>query len=421
MENLETILNKYKTKRYFFFNNPRQIDIGDYQRASDEIVTKLSQIKDVSSIYNLTEVGVPGISDLDLMIILKNDFESSQGKDYARQRFSKMTKYTLTHPLVIQREDLFSKLYYRYYYRWADKNNTLRCVYGKRVEGEEISEEALYLHKLYYLAGILLTKLPRDFVHSLISGKLSARGLLQVIYTLRFSVILLNQLNGQPPKNRWVDFSRRFGEFRKQWFLLGKEREQMLVDYLIEATVISFELVEEFRKHLEEKGIIPAYSNPKNKKLCAYFTGYKFHTIFYDHRLFSLEEAIELNFKLGEQKKMRTLLLPSEFAVYLGQLSKASEGERSSYINRNLVFMGENPRYTVPAEIKTRERLFNEYIDFLLKGKAIMTNPGGAQELLGFCAAGSGLKDRLRMLVRSGRNNIAKHKLLNYFKSQEKC
>lgn len=416
MEDFKNILEKYRFKKYLFLGYPQQLVRSDYQKARDEVIFKISKNKDVCSIYSLTGGGMPGISDLDLMIVLDNDFENSSGKDYHRKNFSPVAQYTLDH--VLQRKDLFSKLYYRYHYRWAVKTNTLRCLYGKEVKPEEISDRELYLSKVYYLAGIFFTKMARDFLRSLTVRRLNIKGLLRVIYTLKFSVILENQITGISSQNSWLEFSKQFDEFRQRWFEMGKNRYQKLIDSLIEATNISCQLVEEFSNFLREKNLIPNWPNPENKKFLGLFTGYKFYTIFYDSRFLSPKQALKLNFDLNEKKRLRVLLFPSEFATYLWQLSQASQGERSKYISENLFLLKKKPQVLAPKEISCREKLLNQYIDFLLKGNALVADLGGVQ-LYGFYS-GSDWKDKLIEKIRNSRSQLIKSRMLKYLNQQNK-
>lgn len=416
MKDLKNILEEYRNKEYLFRDEPRKLEKTDYDKAADEVISSVSRIEDVCSIYALTEGGVPGVSDLDLMIILKNNFENSKGESYHSSNFSETVRYTLDSAL--QRKDLFSKLYYRYYYRWAAETNTLRCLYGQEIEPEKISEKDIYLSKLYYLAGILFTKMPRDLLRSLTTGKISVRGLLQVIYTLKFSVALESQITGIPSQPAWVKFVEDFDEFRQEWFKMGEERYQRLIDALIEATVISWQLVGEFSSHLRKENIIPSWPNSGKNKFLGAFTGYKFCTIFYDSTLLSSSQALKLNLDINEKEKIRAILLPSEFAAYLWQLSRASQGVRTEYIARNLLLPEEEPAVPAPPEIRHREDLFNQYLDFMIKGNALATNPGGAQELFGFYS-GSGLKYQLKKRIRDILHLLMKGRTIKYLKSQK--
>jgi hypothetical protein len=422
MENLENILNQYRKKKYFFYNHPKEFPLENYQLAIEEIIAKLSKIKDVCSIYNLTGISTPGISDLDLIVVLKNDFQSSQGKDYASGQFSPLAQYTLTHPLILQRKDLFSKLYYRHYDRWeSNEENTLYCIYGQKIEPEKINRESLNIFQAYYLAGILFTKIPRDFLRSFISGRINVRGLLQVIYGLRYSINLLSQISGKKPQSYWLKFVKEFGNFRQRWFGLDNSRYQKLINYLIGATIVSFQLIEEFGNFLKEKNLIPAYRSSKNKKFLALYTGSKLETIFYDHQLLSFSEALKIDFELAEKQKLRArlfpsiLLLPSEFVGFLWQISQASGGKRGKYITDNLIFLEKPPEVVIPLEIREREEVFNTHTNFLLKGKAISTNPGG-EELFGFYTAGFGFSDQLNLIIRNFRSWLVKRKMFRYLK-----
>ena len=411
MEDFRKILEVYKKKKYLFFNEPHLIQINNYEESLEKMVKKFSQIKDVSSIYSYTGAGVLGISDLDLFVLLKNDFENSKREDFSLEGLSRETEYLAD--ITLQREDLFSKLYYRYHYRWAAKENTIHCLWGKEIKPEEISSEESSLSKIYYMAGVLLAKMPRDLVRSLTAGRISVRGLLKVIHTLRFTIEVESQITGIPSRPKWSDFVSKFADFRKNWFTLGEEKHQMLVDYLVEATAISFEIVEEFSNFVGPKGIIPPYENPTEKKLCGVFSGYKFYTIFYDQKLLPASEALKLNLELCENRKMRVLLLPSVFLTFMWQLGKAGARSRSEYIRNNLVVLGKEPAGDILPDVRKREELLNEYIEFLLKGDMIAINPGDAQGVFGFYG-GQTLRERAFKKAREVLSLVCRKRMINY-------
>jgi hypothetical protein len=396
MDSLKEILKEYKSRQYKFFNHPQKIDLVNYEVSLREMVSKFSKIKDVSSIYNYTSSGVIGISDLDLFVILNNNFENSGRNDFDIRDLSPRARYLAD--ITIQREDLFEGLFRRYYDRWAAKEKTIYRLWGKELELEEIGEKEANLNKVYYLAGVLFTKMPRDLIRSLTAGRLSIRGLLKIIHTLRFSITLESQITGIDSRQEWLDFVDNFADFRKKWFELGSEKYQKLIDYVVEATVISLQLVDEFSEYVEKnKIILPPTSS---KTLCGGFSGYKFYTIFYDKNKMSLSEVLKLNLKLNEEKKLRALLLPSVFMSHMWQLGQAAEGERSKYVRSSLIMSDSVFKEKISPELKKREGLLNQYVDFLISGGIIPINPGDAQGVFGFYK-GYTPKEHLMGLVRT--------------------
>jgi hypothetical protein len=415
MSNLREILENYKSKKYEFFNHPRPIVMADYERSIKETIDKFSKLKDVYSIYNHTGAGVLGISDLDLIIILDRAFKYNKGEDFNKKNLNPTIQYLADY--ILQEKDLFSKFYYRFHHRWAASKNTLKCVYGKEIEFEEISEEESYLCKVYYLAGVLFTKMPRDLIRSLSTQRISIRGLLQIIYTLKFTIILEGQITGTLPKHEWISFSQKFDEFRGKWFQLGDEKYQQLIENLIEATAISFEILEEFSNLPKVRELMPTCSSGNDKEFCGIFSGFKFFTIFYDQEKTTTSEALQLSLELNEKNKMRVLFLPSIFATYMWQLTKAGVGERSKYISQNLMFSESIPQKLPHEYIYKREDLFNQYINFLLSGNFLSIDPGDAQGVFGFYK-GSSFKNFIMKILRDIYSYIVKIKMIRYIKNK---
>lgn len=415
MSSFKEILNKYRDKKYFFFNHPGQIENIDYEKSLREMVEKFSKIKDVCSIYNYTGQGVLGISDLDLFVLLRNNFQSGKRADFDLGELSSSTGYLAD--ITIQRKDLFEKMYYRYHYRWAAEKDMIYCLWGEKAEPEKIGEKESHLDKVYYLAGVYLTKMPRDLLRSLTAGRISVRGLLKIIHTLRFSIVLENQVSGLPSKPEWLDFIQRFEGFRKSWFDLGKEKYQALVDYLIEAADISFQLVEEFSDYVQSQKIFLSYPNPEKKKLCGAFSGFKFFTLFYDKDFLPEDEALKLNLQLNE-KGLRAILLPSVFQTYMWEISRAGQDKRSDYVKKNLILLDKEPDIEIPLEMKKREELLNQYIEFLSAGNMIAVDPGDAQGVFGFYE-GSTLKERLFEKARNIFSQWNKKRMINLLYNQK--
>ena len=86
-----------KRKNIIFFNEPRKNTIKDYNNEIERIVSVLSECDDVVSIYQIGEVSCPGISDLDFIVVLRD--ETRNLRDY-KKRISFLWKnnFLLMHP-----------------------------------------------------------------------------------------------------------------------------------------------------------------------------------------------------------------------------------------------------------------------------------------------------------------------------------
>jgi hypothetical protein len=86
----------------------KKLEVKDYEDVIQEVIVYLSKYKMVKSIYQIGGVSAPGISDLDLIIVLNdNAKEFTQiWSDYIKQQ-SKNSKYIFTHYPFLVNEEIF--------------------------------------------------------------------------------------------------------------------------------------------------------------------------------------------------------------------------------------------------------------------------------------------------------------------------
>ena len=61
-----------------FKDLPKKVGESYYQRAREEIIEYYSQNSDILSIYEYGSVSSPGVSDLDIILILKDDVKTKE-------------------------------------------------------------------------------------------------------------------------------------------------------------------------------------------------------------------------------------------------------------------------------------------------------------------------------------------------------
>ena len=62
-----------KHNNYYFYNFPKFYSLKDYNEVTNYIVGKYSVIKNLISIYNWGDPSTPGISDIDIVLVLKEN------------------------------------------------------------------------------------------------------------------------------------------------------------------------------------------------------------------------------------------------------------------------------------------------------------------------------------------------------------
>ncbi len=79
-----------------FIDHPIKISMNEYKRAIQSKVESLSNINEITSIYQLGNIKNPGISDIDLLVIFKDNFLFTSNP---LNNSSRIENYIFTHNL----------------------------------------------------------------------------------------------------------------------------------------------------------------------------------------------------------------------------------------------------------------------------------------------------------------------------------
>lgn len=90
---------------WYFRDFPRNLDRDAYTRAREEIVRRLGGHRAIAALYTDGRVHVPGVSDLDLEIVLRPGARAREIRDALQ--FSSETQYVLMHPPHVNALDTF--------------------------------------------------------------------------------------------------------------------------------------------------------------------------------------------------------------------------------------------------------------------------------------------------------------------------
>ena len=120
-----------KQKKYV--NRPKALPLAAYHQARQEIINRFKNNKDVLAIYEYGQVGSPGISDLDLIVITRPKLTASQPADYLIDKnFTAQTRQIISGTLMIMKEeDFFNILIF--------DNVKLKKLYGKKIKLAKLS------------------------------------------------------------------------------------------------------------------------------------------------------------------------------------------------------------------------------------------------------------------------------------------
>ena len=95
---------------YKMTNLPEFHSLDVYNRCIENYVNTVSKYEDVVSIYQCGNISVEGISDIDLIVVLKDPLTTTTKADYEINRFDSFANYTFTHNPFIVNSAIFAEL-----------------------------------------------------------------------------------------------------------------------------------------------------------------------------------------------------------------------------------------------------------------------------------------------------------------------
>ena len=236
-----TIKNQYienlKKKDFSFYGHPIKYALKDYENILDKIKKKAKKTKEILSIYHFGEVKAPGISDIDLIFVLKENYKlpSLLKKHY----IDNDSKYLIFHPFLIFTENIMENIRYIY------PNSNYVKIYGKEIGIYNISQSEQKKIKTYLIIDTILRHFPIDHLYILLSKRVNIRMVLLRFNALSHTFRIFNDISGIN-KQSWRSFSKKADHLRKNWFNLNKYlREYKLLNLVKEAVYISTDFLKE--------------------------------------------------------------------------------------------------------------------------------------------------------------------------------
>lgn len=235
-------IENLKKKDVSFYSFPVKYSLKDYNNVLDNLIKKAKNSKEVLSVYTFGEIGVPGISDLDLIFVLK---ENSTLPSFLKSIFfGRYSGYILFHPFFIITEEIMKNIRYLY------PNSDFKNIYGKNIKIKKLSKQELKKIKTYLTLDVILRHFPVDHLHTLLSKRIHMRMILVRLNSLVHSFGIIKEISGVE-KKEWKFFSININYLRKNWFKLDpKKREVKAFNLLKDAVYISMNIIEEYDKLL---------------------------------------------------------------------------------------------------------------------------------------------------------------------------
>ncbi len=261
---MSSLLENISRSEFIFADEPVRLDSKDYLQAINYFVRELSQLEDVISIYQIGGLTALGISDVDLIVVLKDKvsdskkiLETAKGcvskNSYLLDIFRLVDKATMQNIMVI--------------FPTFD----LKKIYGEDIEIRPITNEMIYatflvdfvnsywpreflemlLHRNIELKNKMLGKIlydftrlfAFDFILKRMRKKIKVRYALCRLYSMRYPILMYKNITGVEYES-WNNFLRKIVHLRQNWFSVDDRKYDLLLESIKEAAIISVELID---------------------------------------------------------------------------------------------------------------------------------------------------------------------------------
>ena len=309
-----------KTKKYEFYNIPREYSSGDYKEVVDYIIKKYSKINGLISIYDWGSLSDPGISDLDFIFVFdKNNAKSMPILSRAFYLLNDRFRYIARHPFFYIDEESFKNIKYVY------PDAKFKLLFGRNIKINKISSIDNYFSKIALISDIIVRHYPRDFLEQIIIKSINARDMLLRLNSLKLSIKTIEILTKENHSD-WDYKINQIEKLRKNWF---KENDFESLELLNEDAVkIAMHITDKFRQFLIKNNIVKIESGDNVR-----YNGARNNALFIKN--WGKEKALNDMSELIRNKKTFFSILPIELAPQQIEYSKYN-GIISTYVNSKL-------------------------------------------------------------------------------------
>ena len=222
-----------------FIDPPEEnISIESYNAARSKLVDFFSKSNDVVSLYEFGTVNAPGISDIDLMLILKDSPSEKIQNLIKRDLLDKTVSYLMMgSTLMLMRETDFKKIKI-----WDNMN--LKNLFGKKIECHNVLKDEFEYVEIARVLDWLPERTMR-MLELIIRKEIPIRATLCLLNSFMY---ILQRLEKSfdfkfGDLNKFID---DFNNLRKNWFLMKENKDKALYSCLKKCIELGFKSIINF-------------------------------------------------------------------------------------------------------------------------------------------------------------------------------
>jgi MoaA/NifB/PqqE/SkfB family radical SAM enzyme len=232
---------------YLLTDFPQKFEMDFYDSVKKKYVDTIVQCGGIQSIYQMGTVSVPGLSDMDFIIVINDKFGKNELKLCIDSFFSlsEQERYVIKHPpSAFINAELLSQI------SWLHPTFSLVHIYGDDIL-QTVSNQAPPLapqqappeNQLINLVELFLMEFPIEFMEEMQKKELSVRNHLMRMKSLSLSVKIM-EMNKIVLPDRVGAFINNSVQLFKNWFTYSEtENLEQLQPLFAEAETIMYELI----------------------------------------------------------------------------------------------------------------------------------------------------------------------------------
>ena len=219
-------------------NYPKKLSPEFYDIARKELISSVSQNKDIISVYEYGSINSFGLSDLDIIIIFKSKNKINFKKSDIGRKALMLKKYGT---IIKTTENIFK------YFFYLDKFN-FKKIYGKKIKvfkpSKKTKEQIALLAALDWLPERLLR------IEATLKEKpLKIDASLSILNSLGYSLKIVKNIT---KKKVSLKLLKDVKKLRKSWYRT-KNPEKKLIDTLKKIKIIGLNLLFYYQEYLKKK------------------------------------------------------------------------------------------------------------------------------------------------------------------------
>ena len=227
-----------------FDNYPKRVSEDFYQSARDHIVSYYSQNTDIVSIYEYGSVSSPGVSDLDMILVLKNEVNSKEHELEFSNIGSDVNSLVVDGTVMKMPESVFCKLNY------FDNFNLIKLL-GKEILVEEIAEEDRPFLEIISIIDWLPERILR-LTRALNNEVINISNVLCILHSFSYSIKKINKLTENTHDSESI--LNMIQSLRNKWHSM-EDPEKILLSCIRDSISLGYRYIHIFEEHLSDKHI----------------------------------------------------------------------------------------------------------------------------------------------------------------------